>query len=154
MVKGNQADVVGHERLGQCVGDPLEELLTIKAGAVNSLLVELVLVHESSHCALVTFLFVIFPIENSVDHDRKRGEDHVVELVDEGFVEGLSSEGRLEAEEELGGDVEEVFVECIEHKERVSSVSFSSMNEQQWLQELELTNSIIGTSGSLLAFLS
>jgi hypothetical protein len=66
----------------------------------------------------------------------------------------LTRKGSLEAKEVLGDDIEHILVKGVGNQHGIPSVSFSTMDEHQRLQEFELTDCIVSGSCSLLSFFS
>ena len=93
----------------------------------------------------------VLVVVNGVPHDREGGHCDVVELIDEGIVQSLTGEARVESEIVLGHNIEYVFVESVCDQKGISSISFSTVDEQQWFKEFELANCKISGSSSLLS---
>jgi hypothetical protein len=69
-------------------------------------------------------------VEGRVPHDREGCEENVVELVQPGVVQRLTSEGGIETVPELRQHEHYVLVEDVAHEERVASVRFSTVSEK------------------------
>lgn len=110
---------------------------------LKSDLVELGLLHK--------FVLLVLAVEEGEDHDGEGGEDDVVDLEDPLLVEDLAGEGGVEAEPELGHDEEHVLVEGVGDEVGVSAVGFSAVDEQEVLEVLKLSNSIVRSRHSLLS---
>jgi len=76
-------------------------------------------------------LLCLLLVKYREDHDWESGEGHVVELVKDGLVQGLSTEGRREAEPELWHDEQDVLVKHIDCQNRIPTVSLTPMVEQK-----------------------
>lgn len=112
---------------------------------------------NTSACAILFLLesllvFFVLIITCGVPHNRRGRHGDIVKLIHEFLIKLLSRKNRPEAKVELSNNIQEVLVEVVQYEIRVPSVSFSTMEEQKWLQELELADSIISTSSSLLTF--
>ncbi len=82
-------------------------------------------------------------IEKCKPHYWEGSEKDVVHLVEPLLIEGLTTESALETEPKLRGHKDDVFIEDVTNKERISSVSLSSMREEEVFEELELADSIV-----------
>ena len=137
---------VYHKTMPQSVKHPFHKHGFAVTLAFESEFVEEWYLHED-------FLGVLEVKESKV-HDRERGHCDVVHLINDGLVKRLPTESREETEVVLHGNVKHILVEVIQHKQRIPSVSFSSMYEHKRLQKLKLSNGIISTSSGLLALFS
>ena len=80
------------------------------------------------------------PIEDSKPANRQSSHYDVESLIHPWIIEVGSCEAREEAEVVEWQHENDVFVEHIENEVAVSAVGFSTMAEQQILEEFELTN--------------
>ena len=83
-------------------------------------------------------------VKEGIPHNGKGCEQDVVELVKPLLIEGLASKGRGEAISELGKHEDDVLVEDITNKEGIATIGFTAVSEQKVLQELKLTDCIVG----------
>ena len=97
-------------------------------------------------------LLRVLVVEKSKPHNGNCCEHNVVALVDPRLVEGLATENRKKAKPEHGEHEQHVLVEVVADKERVATISFSTVNKEELAEELELTNDEISRPCSLLAF--
>ena len=73
--------------------------------------------------------FLVLVVEDAPEEEGGAREANVVDLEDPGLVEGLPGEDRVEAEEVLDDDVEEVFVEVVAHEPGDPAISLSTVEE-------------------------
>jgi len=85
----------------------------------------------------------VLNVHNSPVKEHRACETHVVQLVDDLFVERLPTKDRVEPEVKLHDHVEEVLVEVVADHERDSSISLSTVEEQKWLKKLEFANCVV-----------
>ena len=89
-------------------------------------------------------LFGVLFVHHAEPHDRERGEDNVVALVDDLLVQCLSTEGGSETEPELRQHEQDVLVEHECGEDCVAPVSLPAVVEKQRLHESELRDCIVG----------
>lgn len=116
----------------------------------EQLLLELLLVGVGLHSPVA----LLFEVEAGVPHNWQRRHRHVIQLVNELFVQRLPGEGGEESKVELRGHIQEILVEGIQYHVRISSIRLTTVEEKQRLQELELANGVVCASCSLLALLA
>ena len=97
-------------------------------------------------------LFRVLVIEHSEPHDGNGGKHDVIELVNEFFVHEGPREHGVEPEPKVGHDHDDVLVEIVADKEPIASVGLSSVLEEEWLQESELSYNVVCASSRLLSF--
>lgn len=122
--------MINNESMDHCVNQPHTEYTVAETRTAHSNFVKFGLLHKR--------LFRILKIKKCEIHDRNRCHCDVVELVDQRLVHRLAREARIESKIEPSYHVHHVFVEGILDQHRVSTISFATMDEQQWFQILKL----------------
>lgn len=99
-------------------------------------------------------ILLVLEVVDCVPQNRERGHSDIVHLVDQLLVQWLAGESGVEAEVELRHHIQEVLIEIVKHEQGVTSIGLATMEEEERLQELELADGKVSTSGGLLSFLS
>jgi phenylpyruvate tautomerase PptA (4-oxalocrotonate tautomerase family) len=74
----------------------------------------------------------VLEVEDAIPKDWQGGHGNVVHLIDQLFIQWLSSESSVETKIELWDHIQEVLIEVIEDKQRITSVSLTTMEKEQW----------------------
>jgi hypothetical protein len=74
----------------------------------------------------------VLEVKDAVPKDWQGGHSDVVHLINQLFIQGLSSESSIETEVELWDDIQEVLIEVIKNKQRITSVCLTTMEKEQW----------------------
>ena len=97
-------------------------------------------------------LLDVLEINDTPVEKNGTSEAYIVDLVDPGLVKGLAREDRVEPKVVLHDDVQKVLVKIVAHHEGNSSVRFTSMVEQKWLEELKFSDGVVTCPCSLHSF--
>lgn len=95
------------------------------------------------------FLFRPFLVKKSIDNDWNAGENHIVQFFEVYVVEGLTRPSRIGRVHKQRHRQHDILVKTVQDEVRVSSMTLSSVIEQQRLEVLKLTNRVICAWSSL-----
>jgi hypothetical protein len=123
------------------VEEPTPESRLVKENIFQANSVELRIVEEST--------FVMFPVKDGIPHNRQGRKTNIVEGVEHIGVDNHAREETHPPVHPDGNDVKHILVEHIRNQVSVTSVGLAAMAEQQVFEEAELSNRVIGGTGSL-----